>query len=619
MTEKDAHKEIGFSPPIVELLLDIDNIHKLWPQEIANNKDFQKQLIKRKRLSNLLDIVISSLPRPDISLQEAVSKNYLQENQIAGLYGELSDLLEDSRDYHRIILYLPFEFLPDVSWKPFSCDLQEEMQRFKATYMNTWYHLLNVHDVRANFVDGDVLEKESRGGDDFPRVVKAAHLIPQLVEKGFLSIKEIYDLLEDTEDMVLQENIKESLFILDDLGFISGQDSSFVSPSNKQAKKIDLFVLGKNIEDEFRRINSEVYHGITKNREAWLKQDKKRLAIEKFGDKISRAIIDNKLRSDALLLFMTTNINKLLILSCVNGIRKAIEFIVHKNEEQGRKLYKKYEKKLISFWEIGGSDIRETLSQTFYRLHGLRVIDKERLNALGINIPYLAGPFSKNLDLMPKEMSDIRDMTDRMLSDKNILKYLYPVILILGSRLKGYGSDKSDIDFAIFLRPGVHFKKAKKLRISLKKIFVHEKIHGDIVEFWLKNDGHELVVSKVPKKEVFIGEKYWSDSLFGGAWIGDINAIKKIRERLLIPYFYDRKETIYGRDARGLYIEELERDNLQYRLMHKGYARFCPVFGGVNTANTDKVDGLSMFWDSGYRQIATKLFIGRVFLPKIKL
>src|SRR3989339_394350 len=475
MTEKDAHKEIGFSPPIVELLLDIDNIHKLWPQEIANNKDFQKQLIKRKRLSNLLDIVISSLPRPDISLQEAVSKNYLQENQIAGLYGELSDLLEDSRDYHRIILYLPFEFLPDVSWKPFSCDLQEEMQRFKATYMNTWYHLLNVHDVRANFVDGDVLEKESRGGDDFPRVVKAAHLIPQLVEKGFLSIKEIYDLLEDTEDMVLQENIKESLFILDDLGFISGQDSSFVSPSNKQAKKIDLFVLGKNIEDEFRRINSEVYHGITKNREAWLKHD------------------------------------------------------------------------------------------------------------------------------------------------KNILKYLYPVILILGSRLKGYGSDKSDIDFAIFLRPGVHFKKAKKLRISLKKIFVHEKIHGDIVEFWLKNDGHELVVSKVPKKEVFIGEKYWSDSLFGGAWIGDINAIKKIRERLLIPYFYDRKETIYGRDARGLYIEELERDNLQYRLMHKGYARFCPVFGGVNTANTDKVDGLSMFWDSGYRQIATKLFIGRVFLPKIKL
>jgi len=86
----------------------------------------------------------------------------------------------------------------------------------------------------------------------------------------------------------------------------------------------------------------------------------------------------------------------------------------------------------------------------------------------------------------------------------------------------------------------------------------------------------------------------------------------------LAPYLRETDKKIMNREARGLYLEEMERDILQYRLMHKGYERFFPPAGGLHSAHADKVDGESMFWDSGYRQLATKLFASRVFLPKIK-
>jgi hypothetical protein len=61
----------------------------------------------------------------------------------------------------------------------------------------------------------------------------------------------------------------------------------------------------------------------------------------------------------------------------------------------------------------------------------------------------------------------------------------------------------------------------------------------------------------------------------------------------------------------------MERDTLQYRLMHKGYERFFPAYGGMKTPHGDRIDGESIFWDSGYRDAAIKLFANRVFLPKI--
>jgi len=155
------------------------------------------------------------------------------------------------------------------------------------------------------------------------------------------------------------------------------------------------------------------------------------------------------------------------------------------------------------------------------------------------------------------------------------------------------------------------------LRELLKQSFAHEKIHGEIIEFWLEEKDGKFGIRDFKKPDSAQGEKYWTHILFGAAWEGNENIITELRKKLLAPYMYDTGEVIEGQDARTLYLGEIERDTLQYRLMHKGYERFYPSYGGIHTPHADEIDGDSMFWDSGYRQLATKLFASRVFLPKI--
>src|SRR3989344_1683252 len=102
---------------------------EVWPKSIVNNEVLMRQVRQRKKLIECLET-----------------------RQMAELYESLSDLLDD-RDYRRLILYLPFEFLPKAP------------ERFRRAYMKAWRSLLSAHDVRANFVDGDVLEEEQRTGD----------------------------------------------------------------------------------------------------------------------------------------------------------------------------------------------------------------------------------------------------------------------------------------------------------------------------------------------------------------------------------------------------------------------------------------------------------------------
>src|SRR3989338_9134161 len=90
---------------------------------------------------------------------------------------------------------------------------------FKPRQKKAWRGLLQTHDVRANFVDGDVLEAEQRK-DDLPRVVKAAHLIPVLVQKGLSKAGYAISLMNNTEDPVLKQSIGEALFVMADMVLI---------------------------------------------------------------------------------------------------------------------------------------------------------------------------------------------------------------------------------------------------------------------------------------------------------------------------------------------------------------------------------------------------------------
>lgn len=638
--EHERAEIILFTPPAVESFLDSSHADEVWPEHIAKNESFIAQLEAHRELNERLEAILSRLPRPDISLQEAIEQGEVTETQVADLYVSLSTLLKD-KDYRRIALYLPFEFFPNKSWRQSSEVLQYTAGQFRDAYMSVWQSLLHTHDVRANFVDGDVLEVESRV-DDLPRVVKAAHLIPKLVEHGFMKTEDAFRLMEKSNDETLKQSIADTFPVLADLGFIQEAELTrmkasddaqvrdmakrFIELKDRPEKKdargaesqeITPSSLQEKLQDEFSHIDAEQYDSGTQKRVKWLKQEKKRKAIESSGDDINTAITGKALSDKAVKEFVSPEASVASQQALVDGIRKAIELAGRTDLEEARIIYKQYQDIVLSLWKNDEPELHEALSKTFCRLNKLGVVDDGQLDTLGITIPALDGPFSKNLQAMKEEMREVRDIIAAIELNPELTKSIYPVVLVFGSRLKGYGAKNADIDVGVFVRPNTSFSERENLQALIKKLFASEKIRGEVKEFWLEETKDGLGVRDFGKSDVTLGESSWTHVLFGAAWEGNKSAISELREKLLVPYMYDMKRTIHGREARGLYLEEMERDTLQYRLMHKGYEQFYPPFGGIQTPHADQIDGQSVFWDSGYRQMATRLFASRVFLPKI--
>ncbi len=620
----------------VESFLNPEVVAQVWPEWVARNKVFLEQIAERKKLSEHLHLIQSHVRRPDLSLENAVFLEQITEEQVAGLYESLADLLQNSPEYRRIILSLPFEFLPNIDWNPDSEKLREQIERFRSAYLNAWENLLRIHDVRANFIDGDVLEVEMRDGD-LPRVVKAAHLIPFLVEKRWITPEEVISMIEVNEDETLRKSIADGLPILSDLGLLDEGSRSkmemsadpliqnmtriiFAPRTPKKEKKpriINAVSFQTDLKQKFTQIDTEDLGTTTEKRKKWIQKTNKQKAVADAGNEIGLSIQHGLLPDEFV--EQISDISSLLPsqLALIDGIRKAIEGAAKNNREQAKIWYERFGNVLSTLWSTQNPEIQNYLRKLFFRLYHLRVIDEQTLSFFEISMPKLGGPFLDNLKAMPTEMQEIQAMAKTIESHPELKKYVYPVILVFGSRVKGYGTLDADIDTGIFVRPGTPMVTRRNIQRWLGEVFVHEKVRGDIVEFWLEETKSGLAVRDFDNPDVSLGDSSWTHILFGAVWEGNNEALQELYEHLLAPYFFDTKEEIYGRAARGLYLEEIERDTLQYRLMHKGYEAFFPSFGGIPTPHADWIDGSSMFWDSGYRNLATKLFVERVFLPKI--
>lgn len=504
-------------------------------------------------------------------------------------------------------------------------ELQQVSTRFRETYLEAWGNLLSTHDVRANFVDGDVIEIEQRTGD-LPRVVKAAHLIPKLVENGLLQAQDAITLMEENVDQTLRDSIADALPVLADLGLLSKADIDYMANSKDAAvralgQKISpqpespaateptpLPNIKQDLEIAFNEIDNKTRGPITEKRIAWLKQQEKQIAVTEAGKSISKAIIENKLDT-AEFLADIPGTQALIV-----GIRQALEST---DAKQATALYEQYQETLLNLWQQNNPELRPELEKTFYHLRGLNIIDDKQLAELDLIMPKLGGPFSENLKSSEKEMTEIREAIATIESNPELSRLIYPVAMVYGSRLKGYGGANADIDVAVFVRPGIAPSERPNLTTLLKQTFNQASVHGEITQYYLEEKNGQLQVIDSPEVNPLLGESTDSHVLFGAAWEGNASAIAELRAKLLTPYLFETNKTIHDRKARGLYLEELERDTLQYRLMHKGFERFYPPMGGIKTAHADNIDGQSMFYDSGYRQMATKLFASRVFLPKL--
>lgn len=204
--------------PISEAIFDSNNspISEIFRDEILSpliNIQIDERKIQTRNIVNVLKKL------PEISTLDDIDRD-----ELADFYNSLSQIISE-KDYRRLILYLPFEVLLDKNMKLDDYELVKSVDYFKQTYLKSWCELLNIHDMRANFVDGDILESEARSCDP-PRVVKAAHLIPWLVRSGTININDVKELIQ-VDDLILKRSIADTIPALFNFGLLSDDDFEY--------------------------------------------------------------------------------------------------------------------------------------------------------------------------------------------------------------------------------------------------------------------------------------------------------------------------------------------------------------------------------------------------------
>lgn len=167
----------------------------------------------------------------------------------------------------------------------------------------------------------------------------------------------------------------------------------------------------------------------------------------------------------------------------------------------------------------------------------------------------LEGPFSTNLPALASDFEKVQAKLEPR-----------EIVLVGGSRLKGYGVAGSDLD-----------------------VFSLERLEAN--------------------KEMHAGSPHAAHLYFNSIWIGGDRVTN------LLEVAMEKAEAYYSVPNRRMSIERLESDLLQYRLLHKGYQRFTGSCNSLAKGYPD-LDGDCPFYDEGYRKIATELFVKYVFIPK---
>lgn len=176
------------------------------------------QIKKRKQCSDTVCDVLNDLSVVD-------SLNNIDRLKLSNFYESITGVIRD-RDYQRLLLYLPFEIISfsDLDYKDDFLD--KSIENFKEAYLGAFVDLLNVHDMRANFVNGDVLEISVRD-EDPERVVKVAHLIPWLMKNQVISFESVKRIVQ-VDDLILRKSIVDTLPALLSFDLISDEDRNFL-------------------------------------------------------------------------------------------------------------------------------------------------------------------------------------------------------------------------------------------------------------------------------------------------------------------------------------------------------------------------------------------------------
>lgn len=796
-------------PASVDLFLSGENDETALPEEIKTHPKLVNEASGRRELYENLGELFKRVGDPKTGMDEALDSGLLRPDDLAQVYQELADFIETDENNARIILYLPFEILPrsdTESGKPEA--LQAAETRFRDSFKRAWRKLLSEYDVRANFVDGDILEQELRKGEP-PLVVKAAHLIPELVQRGLVSVGEVIDILEEGRDEVLEGSVMETLPALADRRFIKREDwrrllfsdnknllkaafetthslstegplskdesdrifelfdpKSFegvsthsmfaalierlkgtaqmaelgvlndtdadrvydmilatmrfwrishpsmeiglklarLKPEGKMGKAMQNFdsfasaSSSREVEewvslwdkkylqeiasktpidqDEFRsnevmrverawgkieekrretgkreksdlikdkeewlseilaqfderlqqinekyRSQTGIVQVMTAERVAWEWKDKKGKLVEQTAGKLARALLSGEIDpEDIVNLCNGEAANGTHSLVGAQSAVVTVETLSLENLPKAKELAGCFDEALQALWAKDHPEVREILARGWYHWVSLGVLSEDYLTKFGLKLPKLDAILPVDLENMPTRESDGLKEALRVAEETpEWSKALYPVFVVFGSRFKGYAGKAADLDAAVFVRPETNIDEREIVENAVAKTQGETTGLGGVVEFWLGEEGGKLVIRHVPQGRSTIANEDWVHVLFSGVWLGKNEEVQKLYKSLLPLYLRSDPRVASGNDARSLWLRQIEREVLQYRLMHKGFDRFFPNTLGPRTEHSPLLDSDSAFWDPMFRRIATRLFISKVFLPDLSV
>ena len=256
--------------PAAQLLRDEDKAGRVWHREAAK-PEFATQVQEHSRIIAAVEPVLETLADEEVTLEKAISEGLVTEEKAVEFYNGLSSLLADP-DTKRIALYMPLDFLPPITKKAQNPEIRKAQMNFTDIYMRAWLSQLGDSSIRANFIDGDVIEQDARDSEP-ERVIKAVHLLPALIDRGLIRVEHIEQLLE-FEIPELQKDLREALGVAYQAGLLNEATQKILTD-----KQVDLTNL------PWRQDHS-TNGTITPNRQKWLDEQRRSEGIQRMADEM---------------------------------------------------------------------------------------------------------------------------------------------------------------------------------------------------------------------------------------------------------------------------------------------------------------------------------------------
>lgn len=577
------------------------------PQEIVSNPTLREQAGQRRELVGKLENIFTKIPDVHTDIEDAMGLGVVGEDEVSEVFEGLSDFIQTDENNQRILLYLPTQFLPDMGKTTKQSErLALAKQNFAGTIRNSWLRLIHERDVRAAFTDGDVLEP---GMGTPPRVRKAAHLIPDLLDRGILRAEEISEIL----GLDIDEELSASLIE----GILAAKGRGLVSPREEETEEPSSFPeVMERLDEELKTIDGRLSDSdrFSALRMKWRKGVLREEILDRAANSLARNVIRGQTDVSELLDYgKNHNWEGSASLAVIKAVLKAIG-----SSSLSIADLQITEDIVREGWREGSDEVRDELVGGINILKRVGKVSAGFLDELGISEHDLSALVPLFTDtLSERDMEKFSEIVKLMAQDPYLSSKVFPALILFGSRIKGYSGLNADFDGAIVMRPSAKYEERREIFQRLYRVALFSGDISKLLEFWAEQSEGKYELRERPEGEEKILGEQEIHILTGGIWIGKREDYKKVYSDILMGYldlsrFGDQRE-----EVRRQMLGQIELDVLQFRILHKGFYKYYPNLRGESFPNSELIDWESAFWDPGFRRVATKLFLERVFLPDL--